>query len=330
MSNRRIIQWIALSTIFITLACTLGTRQVSPAPKIDTAATEKAQTSLSETAQAQKQASTEAEKASTGSQAATATAVAASTQAAARKIATAAKETAATKATEIAQATENAVAAAASTDEAAKAIEQAQQTEAAQAEADSIAATATAAVKPIYDWVLQLNNDGVLNTTEGNYVRLDSFDQSWAQLGWYQWWGTGYEPTNFVIRTGATWETAYERADLNYSGCGFVFHEVDSNNHILVYLGMDGYAYMSHFAKGKYSQTGHVYYGKLAIPSDSGELVLAVNENWITFYVNGKQLIHKQDLALTGGKLALTILSGTNKDYGTRCQMNDIDLWELP
>jgi hypothetical protein len=27
------------------------------------------------------------------------------------------------------------------------------------------------------------------------------------------------------------------------------------------------------------------------------------------------------------GDLALTVLSGTNKDYGTRCEMTDIHVW---
>jgi hypothetical protein len=27
------------------------------------------------------------------------------------------------------------------------------------------------------------------------------------------------------------------------------------------------------------------------------------------------------------GKLGLTVLSGTNKDYGTRCEMTDLHAW---
>jgi hypothetical protein len=37
--------------------------------------------------------------------------------------------------------------------------------------------------------------------------------------------------------------------------------------------------------------------------------------------VNEKKVVHFQDTKLQGGKLALTLASGTNKDFGTRCIM---------
>jgi len=33
--------------------------------------------------------------------------------------------------------------------------------------------------------------------------------------------------------------------------------------------------------------------------------------------------------ALDSGDLAFILMSGTNKDYGTRCQMKNTDLWDL-
>ena len=40
-------------------------------------------------------------------------------------------------------------------------------------------------------------------------------------------------------------------------------------------------------------------------------------------------MLYRQDMSLEEGELSLTLLSGTNKDYGTRCEMTNIELWEL-
>ncbi len=49
----------------------------------------------------------------------------------------------------------------------------------------------------------------------------------------------------------------------------------------------------------------------------------------IIYFVNGDKVLDRQDNQLTEGDLALTLVSGTNLDFGTRCTMTNIELWEF-
>ncbi len=57
--------------------------------------------------------------------------------------------------------------------------------------------------------------------------------------------------------------------------------------------------------------------------------MLVVDDKKIYFYVNDKLVTTAYDNSLNDGNIALTLLSGTNKDYGTRCKMTNIDLFLL-
>ena len=112
-----------------------------------------------------------------------------------------------------------------------------------QANLEAARAESTAQAQAMQEVVQNLYAEGNLETTDGIYNTIADFDESWAQIDWYQWSYTGYSPTDFVIRANAAWDSASERANLFNSGCGFVFREDGTDNHYLAYLGMDGYVY---------------------------------------------------------------------------------------
>jgi len=190
-------------------------------------------------------------------------------------------------------------------------------------------ASATAQAQPLYELVQDLNAEGHLSSTDGIYNALPDFDESWAQIGWYQWWYTDYSPTDFVIRAEASWDSASDKANWWNSGCGFVFREDGVSNHYLAYLGLDGYVYFSRNVRDKPASLGNSYYGKLGTPKGQAQIMLVVEGTTITFFVNGERVYTRQDQGLESGKLALTLLSGINSGFGTRCTMTDIELWEL-
>ena len=169
--------------------------------------------------------------------------------------------------------------------------------------------------------------------TPVSYSSVGDFEEAWAQIGWYQYWDIDEPPTNFVIRTDATWSSASKTANWDESGCGFVFHASDERNHAIAYLGLDGNVYVSHVVDGELTLVGSAYYDTLEVPDGSAELMLMVNGDKITFFVNGQRVFSGTDSLLTGrldsAHLALTLVSGTNKDFGTRCQMVNTDLWDL-
>jgi hypothetical protein len=187
----------------------------------------------------------------------------------------------------------------------------------------SIAQTKVSVLENLYD-------QNLITSKKGKYHSIAKFDKSWAQLFWYQWWPTGYKPTNFVIRADASWDSASKIANWADSGCGFVYHENGKYDHHRTYLAMDGYVYSSRYVKDVYSPLSKGYYGKLKTPSDSANIMLVVDQQWVTFFVNGKKVVHFQDSKLKGGYLAYTLVSGTNKDYGIHCNYTNVELWELP
>lgn len=188
---------------------------------------------------------------------------------------------------------------------------------------------ATQAAAPMAEIVDGLRAEGLLASSEGSYTQLEPFDESWAQLNWYQYYYLDLSPTDFVLRADATWDSASDRADWWNSGCGIVFRETNVDNHYLAYLGLDGYAYLTRFRKGVWAQLGRSYYGRVDIPSGSASFMLVVEGNQFTFYVNETRVLQRQDSAHPEGSLAYTLVSGTNKGFGTRCQLNDVQLWTL-
>jgi len=172
-------------------------------------------------------------------------------------------------------------------------------------------------------------SDGYLQSASGTFHAIPDFNETWAQLNWYQWWETGYEPKDFVVTAHTNWESASDTADWWNSGCGFVFREESEDDHYLVYLGMDGWVYLSRVKGGNWASLGENAYGEVDVPKGEADVALLVEGRKIHYFVNGEHVLRRDDLQDTEGVLALTLLSGTNKGFGTRCLMTDIALWEI-
>ena len=179
--------------------------------------------------------------------------------------------------------------------------------------------------------VEQYVKDAYLDHSDGIYARLDDFSADWAQLGYYQWWNTGYTPADFVVESDVEWKSASSTANWFGSGCGFAFHANGNSDHYAVYLAMDGYVRSNSYYKGYWVHMGDGWYGKLDIPQGKAHIALVVNQEKYYFFVNGKLVkkytgFQKQNLS---GDLGFMILSGTNKDFGTSCAFTNTDLWMI-
>ena len=177
--------------------------------------------------------------------------------------------------------------------------------------------------------VEKLYADGVIHSTAGVYTSLGDFDQEWAQLNWYQWYPMGVTPENFILRLDAAWESASKTANWADSGCGVVFSEKDEDNHHAVFLNMDGYVRTHKFMNGWWYDQQGGYYGPFSTPADHAEFVLVVENQVLTVFVNGKQVVQYEDAYIRRGNLGLSLASGSNLDFGTRCEMRDIDYWVI-
>ncbi len=299
--------------IFILVACSPAE---TPAPTAT--ATPDLRTPLALTAEANNQKMTQEAQTTADAQAtldAEATKVAQEAQATADALATEATATAVFVATADAQATSKA-------DAANKVATKTAATAQANAEATAQAETLFARIQSLYD-------EGLVRSTEGTYYVMPNFDEKWAQINWYQWYPTFVSPTNFVIRGDLAWDSGSDTANWFASGCGFVFRAEDNDNHYVAWLTLDGYVSFVRQKSGYQTSLGSDYYGPLDKPSGNAEIMLIVDDTWILFYVNGKLVHRRQDQGLTDGMLAYTLVSGTNKDFGTHCLLTNVELWEF-
>jgi hypothetical protein len=172
---------------------------------------------------------------------------------------------------------------------------------------------------------------GYLSSTEGKFKEYDDFNEEWAQLGWYNWWILPDQASNFYMKAHFKWSSAYRNADV--SGCGFLFAIQQNGDHYAIFLDRTKILFLVSDQSTSYSRnvgltrgTGRV---KFANPADSpveADFALIVNDAYAYVLVN-EEVVGEYTLAqskILTGNLGLTLLSGTNKDYGTRCEMTDI------
>lgn len=186
---------------------------------------------------------------------------------------------------------------------------------------------ATAQAQSMVDRIQTLYDEGIVGSTEGTYVRLEDFDESWAQINWFQWWNTGYEPENFAIRTDVAWSSASDKANWFNSGCGFIFGQTDKKNFHVSHLVLDGFVTLKYWRNGDGNWIAKRPAENITTPAGEAEVLMVVYDKRVTFYVNGTEALNEYAGIYKPGSLALTLSSGTNMGYGTRCQMSDVDLW---
>jgi hypothetical protein len=171
---------------------------------------------------------------------------------------------------------------------------------------------------------------GYLTTPNGKFTELDDFVEEWAQLGWYQWWVLDHNASDFYMSAHFRWQSAYRNSDI--SGCGFVFALRENNDHYAVFLDRARILFLNSDESsgsvrpvGTTRGPGGVKFGE----KTEADFTLIVKGAYAYVLVDGEvagEYTLTQSRPLLGN-VGLTILSGTNKDYGTRCEMTDLHLW---
>jgi hypothetical protein len=171
---------------------------------------------------------------------------------------------------------------------------------------------------------------GYLAKTDGKFTELDDFSYDWAQLGWYNWLPLKDSASDFFLSAHFKWDSAFKNSDI--SGCGFIFDLQPNKDHYAVFLDrMKVFFLITDHALG-FSKpvsptrgTGRV---KFDYPAQA-DFTLIVKGAYAYVLVDNEvvgEYTLAQSRSLNGG-LGLTVLSGTNKDYGTHCEMTNLHLW---
>lgn len=188
-----------------------------------------------------------------------------------------------------------------------------------------------AATKQSEEWnaeIQQYFEKGYIGTADGAIKGLDDFSEAWAQMDWYTIWSLDETVTDFVYSAHFKWSNASKTP--NPYGCGLVFAIQDDGSDYAVFLNQDSILYLRTkfhrgFNAGKTRGTGKTNIG------DASEADIAVIVyNYYSYVLVNGEVVGEYTLPQSDsleGDLGVSILSGTNKGYGTRCSITDMRLW---
>jgi hypothetical protein len=187
----------------------------------------------------------------------------------------------------------------------------------------------TAEAAPMAGIAQQLADANLISTANGTYFRLPDYDSNWNQTNSYQKTYSGYSMPNFILRADASWEIFENSGNWADSGCGIVFHEDDTESHYLVVVTTGGQAKLYRKIYGGLTYLGASYRYEVDRDYPLVKVMLVVEDNWITLFINDQELYRKQHPYLEDGKIAFTVISGSTIDYGTRCTLSHVELWQI-
>lgn len=200
--------------------------------------------------------------------------------------------------------------------------------------ATSAALQKTQSANPMAELVEKLYNDGYLTTKAGTFTKLDDFSEQWAKLDWYQYWYQGDEKYgNFVLSFSASMQSASDKANWHHAGCGVVFRHVDNDNHLFLIIAQNGIMSLRKRVKDIVHIVRDSKRYSSQIPVEKVYVNLIADGMNVIIFADGSPVLEARDPLLRStlgeGRLAFSVMSGTNKGYGTRCSMTNIWLWEL-
>ncbi|MBI9046291.1 MAG: hypothetical protein JEZ06_17490 [Anaerolineaceae bacterium] len=198
-----------------------------------------------------------------------------------------------------------------------------------QTQTADVISEATAQADQMMLLIDELETNGYLQNTTGTYYKLNDFSESRAKIDYYAWYDTGFAPKDFVLNVKINYETASMNSNWENSGCGFVFHDSPEVNHYRIYPALDGSLFFTALLNGEKLVYNQVNYGNPTIPSGEMTLTLIVEGAQIKALINNELFLDEENDLHEAGGLSYSISSGTNLDFGMRCNMTNIELWVL-
>ncbi len=169
-------------------------------------------------------------------------------------------------------------------------------------------------------------------SAEGIYHDFGSFDKrdlNPSDEYYYSYWHTDNQDyDSFVIRTTITWRAPNSGSPTDL-GCGFIWGFAGNDNWHTTHLDLEGtvHTYRQRGSENIEMQGGH-YPGGLGSLSGEAEMVIVVEDDLYTVFINNMQVVRFKDPYIATGKVGPAIFYG-NSVGAMHCQMDQIDFWEL-
>ena len=187
---------------------------------------------------------------------------------------------------------------------------------------------ATQQAEKLQALLVELKDNGYIDTTDGSVTQLDDFKKDWSDIAHYNWWNIRKEViADFVLSGHFRWSTAGTTNQV--SGCGIIFGLQENDDFYGVFLDKariqftlrrGTYLYSVGVTKG----SGRLSFGN---PAET-DMVLVVKGQKSFIKVDGKYIEYSLSADQTSaGGMAYSILTSSAKDYGTHCEMTNMVLW---
>lgn len=194
-------------------------------------------------------------------------------------------------------------------------------------------AQATQAAERIYTVVQDLYDQGFIPSKEGSFQQLPPYEGEFAQIGYYR---SVPIPDSFVkdfvLVMDVSWEVNDKANEWYRSGCGFAFRvSEDYDEYYNFILTLDGRINFAQLLKGYNGiSISKAYWGQIENEKGSDTIIItAQGKTFQVFNTDLERIDIRYGEKLVEGTMAYQVSSGSNKDFGTRCNFTDVDLWHL-
>jgi len=177
--------------------------------------------------------------------------------------------------------------------------------------------------------IQQYFDSGYIPSINGEYQRVDDYSDQYAEQGYYRSVLTGLKAGVFILRADVRIENFQD--DFPRAGCGFIYHAGQfSQNNEVIFLSQNGNAYYYRPINNprRYEIRAN-YYAEIPNPA-TVSLTLVVNKRDSYFFVDNKLIFQINTLSTSLlSNWGFAIVSGSSKEFGTRCTFTNIEFWNV-
>lgn len=179
-------------------------------------------------------------------------------------------------------------------------------------------------------WLVNKSIDDGMLSSSGNFDTWPNTVVNWANMGNGVFsFPKATKSNRFAIAFTVTMDSASRTPNTWESGCGLTWSYRDNDygcTELVAKAMMDGNIYIQGWENCSYLSYGKYYYGS---PSTRKTLDLAfvVNGDKMNVYLGQQRIVRKVDLPILGSSIGFITSSGTNLDYGVRCNYTNIFIY---